>query len=61
MAGDNEILFLVLKQFTRNGKTSIVGPAKVARSRKDAREYAAAQRKKTKRYTYKIMPASWTA
>ena len=59
MSVDNEILFLVLKQFTRSGKTSIVGPAKVARTRKEAREYAAVQRKKTKRYTYKIMPASW--
>ena len=57
MSTDNETLFLVLKQFTRGGKTSIVGPAKVAR--KEAREYAAVQRKKTKRYTYKIMPASW--
>lgn len=59
MATDNEILFLVLKQFTRGGKTTIVGPAKVARTRIEARTYAATQRKKTKRYTYKIMPASW--
>ena len=61
MASDNEILFLVLKQFTRDGKTTVVGPAKVARTRKEARDYAAAQRKKTKRYTYRVMPASWTA
>jgi hypothetical protein len=59
MASDNEILFLVLKQFTRLGKTRLVGPVKVARTRKEAREYAAVQRKKTKRYTYKVMPASW--
>lgn len=59
MATDNETLFIVLKQFTRNGKVSIVGPVKVTRTRKAAREYAASQRAKSKRYTYRVMPASW--
>lgn len=59
MATDNEILFVVLKQFMRNGQLSVVGPVKVTRTRKAAREYAASQRAKSKRYTYRVMPASW--
>ena len=59
MASDNEILFLVIKSLRSGPTKKQLAPIKVFRTRNAARVYAMANNAKSKRYHYKVMPASW--